>query len=206
MSATTQFPVGTTPQAAAWAGFVASELKTKPATNSNDYFLIGRSLLNKNMFNKLNDTEHDVVHGFQVVYGPFSTMTSMHEFIASYPIDWPGENEWRYIHPGQPEVLSSYFEPGKAEIVHNASCEFQGQIMYNEMTRKISEMKELQERMRKKEEKPQELTVDDLRVRIKHQAARVEEVESQLEQMREHLKFLQRDLESRPTSTSEQQQ
>lgn len=184
-------PKGITLPAKVWATYISKNVKCRSADNPDAIFLLGRTVLDKETFNKLNDTEHDVVHGVQVVYGPFSTKAAACEFVSEYDLEWPGENEWRWIKPGQPEIISSFYEPGKAEIVNNASLEFQGQLLYQEQQRKIREIEDVQERIHKREEAAINgkvvPTQKEIEQYIQWQEIKISQTEKALEQMRTHL-------------------
>lgn len=189
-------PKGLTQQGKLWTSYIARNVKTQEADNPDAIFITGRTVLDKEAFNKINDGEHDVVHGVQVFYGPFATKAAAMEFISEYKCDWPGDNEWRWIKPGKPEIISSFYEPGKADLVHNASLEFQGQVAYQEMQRRIAEVEEVQRRLeqREKEEnlKNKPLTEKEKNLHIQWQEQKISQAEKQLEQMKKHLDYLKR--------------
>lgn len=193
---TSTLPKGISPSAKVWASYVAKEVKCKEATNPNGLFLVGRTLLDHDTFNKLNPDGFDVVHGVQVFYGPFSSKAEGMDFVSEYDLEWPGENEWRWIKPGQPEIISSFYEPGKADIVHNASLEFQGQLIIREQQRKIKEIEEVQDRIKKREEAALEGDVQPTEVEINQyiiwQEQKIKQAEKQLEQLKTHLEKLQK--------------
>lgn len=141
-------------QAKAWKALIANEVKTQTATNHNQIFLIGRSLFTKEEFDRANDKDHATIHGFQTFYGPFDTIAQAHEFIANYPQDkFPGDDEWKWINPGEVEVLTSvYLDPSETEIVHNASLPFQAQLGYNETQRRIKDIEDTRKTMKEREE------------------------------------------------------
>lgn len=186
-----ELPKGITDKAKAWAAFIAREVKTQTADNHDHVFLIGRTLLDKYGFNELNSDQNDVVHGVQVIYGPFNTLARAQEFVSEYKLEWPGDNDWRYISPGKPEILSSYFDPGKSEIVHNASLDFQGQLVVQEQQRKIKEMEEIQQKLKKREDAAikgeVKMTPEELQMRISWQQKQVESTRVQLAQMERYL-------------------
>jgi len=188
-------PKGITQQAKIWSAYIAKNVKPQPAENSELLFLTGRTLLDKKTFNKLNTEEDDVVHGVQVFYGPFASKTAAQEFVSEYSGEWPDENSWRYIRPGQPEILSSYYEPGKADIVHNSSLQFQGQLAIQEQERKIKEIEEVQKRvkMRESEESIEKkaFTTHEKEVHITWIKNQIEHSEKNLTQMKKHLTFLE---------------
>lgn len=188
---------GLTPQSKMWAAYVAKEVKAKSAINPDQIFLIGRTLLDKKTFNKLNSLEDDVVHGVQVIYGPFTSKQSAHEFVTDYPEDmWPGDNDWRYIHAGQVEILSSYFDPGQSDIVHKASLPFQGQLLYNEQQRRQKEIDDLNNRLedRKKLALQGEVEMSKVEVEkhIQWQKQRIAQAEVALVQQKKHLADLEK--------------
>lgn len=195
MSEESVLPKGITKDAKIWSSYIAREVKVKPADNHSSLFLIGRTLLDKEAFNKLNDTEHDVVHGVQVIYGPFQTKASGQEFVSEYELEWPGENDWRWIKAGQVEIISSFYDPGMADIVHNASNEFQAQLAYQEVQRRISEMEEVQRRiaMRETEEslKKKPLTQKEKDAHLQWQDQKIKQAEDQLLQLKKHRVYLE---------------
>lgn len=178
-------------QAKAWASYIAKEVKTKTAHNAESMFLIGRTLLDKNSFNKINNTEDDVVHGVQVMYGPFTSKHDMHEFISEYPLEWPGHNEWRYIYAGKPEIISSYTDLAMAEIVHNASLEFQGQLVYNEQQRIISEIEQVHTRINNRLDETEKMKENEKQQHITWQMNRIKQTREQLGELEKHLIFLE---------------
>lgn len=186
-------PKGITQQAKIWTAYIAKNVKPQPAENSELLFLTGRTLLDKKTFNKLNTEEDDVVHGVQVFYGPFASKTAAQEFVSEYSGEWP--DEWRFIRPGQPEILSSYYEPGHADIVHNASLEFQGQILMNQQAKKIQEIEEVQKRVKSRESEEsiekKAFTTQEKEVHITWIKNQIEHSEKNLNQMKKHLTFLE---------------
>lgn len=188
-------PKGITQQAKIWSAYIAKNVKCQPAENSELLFLTGRTLLDKKTFNKLNSDEDDVVHGLCVFYGPFASKTAAQEFVSEYSGEWPGENEWRYIRPGQPEILSSYYEPGKADIVHNASLEFQAQLKIHENERKIKEIEEVKSRLQNREEELLSAKAtpnkNEVEQHIIWQKQKIDESEKHINQLKEHLKRLE---------------
>lgn len=182
-----------TPQAMMWASYVAKNVKVQEAYNPDTIFITGRTLLDKDTFNRLNTTDDDVVHGVQVFYGPFSSKASAQEFISEYKLDWPGDNEWRYIRPGQPEILSSYYDPGMVDVVHNASLEFQGQLAVQEMQRRVQDIEEVQKRiaMREQDQHDKPLSASEKEQHILWQQQKIQSVEVQLEQLKKHLSYIE---------------
>lgn len=179
---------GITEQAKAWSAYVATNVKTQPI-DSNSYFLVGRTLLDKVGFNSINDGEHDAVHGVAVVYGPFPTKAEMNDFVASYNVEmWPGDNEWTYVQPGKPFILSSFTDPNDATVVHNKSLDFQGQLGYNVMQERIKEVEEVQKRLNAKA--PEKMTKDELDLHLKWQEERVRDAEVAVVKMKKHLETL----------------
>lgn len=183
-------PKGLTQQGKIWSAYVAKNISCKEANNPNSLFLTGRTVLDKEAFNRINDTEHDVIHGLQVFYGPFSSKQEAMEFISEYPFEWPGENEWRWVNPGKPEIISSYFDPSKADLVNNASLEFQGQVILQEQERRIKEIEQIQEKIRKREELvleekivPKDNEIDNF---VAIADNKISTLEKQLEQVRVH--------------------
>lgn len=183
---------GLTKRAKIWEAYIASNVKTKDADNANQYILFGQTLLDKSAFNDLNDGEHDYVHGVQVFYGPFDTKDAMKEFVTDYPDDlWPGPDDWRYRKLGKPIIVSSFADPSKADIVHNKSLPFQGQIAVNEMRKRVKEQENLQKRLGNR--KIEEMKDDELKLHIGWQKERIQQTEKDLEGMRAHLSRLERD-------------
>lgn len=177
---------GLTQQAKAWSAYIAKEVKTQEADNPNSLFLVGRTLLDKNGFNKINDNEHDVVHGVEVIYGPFKNRQEMHDFVSDYNQEcWPGDNEWCYVKAGQPFILSGYYEPGNADVVHNKSLEFQGQLGYNVMQERVKEVEEVQKRLNKKE--PDQMNEKEIELHLVWQEDRVKDAEKAVDKMKKHL-------------------
>lgn len=189
-------PRGLSQPAKIWASYIGKEVKCKEANNPNGLFITGRTVLDKDTFNKINDAEHDVVHGVQVFYGPFSSKAEAMDFIAEYPLEWPGDNEWRWIHPGQPEIISSFYEPGKADLVHNASLEFQGQLVGREQQRRIGEIEEIQNRIVRKQEAAITGEVQPTKVEVEQyilwQEQKIKQAKKQVEQLESHLENLLR--------------
>lgn len=190
MSSSAPLPTGVSKEAKMWSAFVAKNVKPKPSDNPDTWFLIGRTLLDTEGFNKINTLENDVVHGVQVIYGPFSNKQAMTEFVAEYEPEWPGDNEWRVIHPGQAEILSSYYEPQHAEVVHNASLDFQGQLVFNEQRRKMAEIEEINNRLTKRLEEPDKMSEKEVKQHILWQEERIRQAEEQLEGLKKHLTHL----------------
>jgi hypothetical protein len=161
---------GVTEQSKLWSAFVAKNVKCKEADNSTQYILFGSTYLDKETFNKLNDTEHDVVHGVAVTYGPFPSKTELEDFVAEYAgseHEWPGHNDWRYMKVGKPFILSPFSDPATATLVHNTSLEFQGQLELNEQQRRIEEIESMKKKLKDRESnelKP--IEKDELDVRI----------------------------------------
>jgi len=187
-------PKGISPEAKIWASYIEKSIQCKEATNPNSLFITGRTVLDNEAFNKLNSNGYDVVHGLQVFYGPFSSRGEAMDFISEYPYEWPGENEWRWIHPGQPEIISSFYEPGKADLVHNASLDFQGQLIVREQQRRIAEIEDIQNRIMKKQEaavngdvKP---TTVEMEQYIVWQRQKIKQAEAQLNGLKTHLENL----------------
>lgn len=167
-------------KAQVYVASVAEVLKTKTAVNANNYFLMGRTLLDKEAFLRLNDDGYEPVHGFSVIYGPFDTMASAHEFVAEYPEDmWPGHNDWTLIHPGQPIILTHHFDITNADVVHNKTHEFQGQVMVNEMARRKQEMADVKEVVEKVAGQ-EELTNEQLKELRDHYAKKLAMLDEQL--------------------------
>lgn len=194
-------PKGLTESAQLWSAFVAKEVKTKPANNANSWFLVGRTLVDTETFNKLNDKDHDLVHGVMVVYGPFDSKEAAREFVADYPPDlYPGDLDWHYAQPGTPFILSNYYEPSYADIVHNKSLEFQGQIAYNDMQRKIKEMEEVQKRLKDRE--PTKMTPEEKVLRVKWQKDQIQQAEKNLEGMKKFLSLLEKQCDKEDVESS----
>lgn len=187
-------PKGLNDQSKIFSAFCAQNVQAQEATNPNTYFLFGRTLLDKPTFNKINDNDHDTVHGISVMYGPFDKQ-SMFDFVTDYKNEWPGNNEWSYINPGKPFILSGYYEPGMADIVHNKSLDFQGQITFNSMQQQIDEIKEVQNRLSKKE--PEAMTQDELTLHIKWQEDRISGAEKVTAQLKKHLERLKSEYASK---------
>lgn len=184
-------PKGVTPQANAWSAFIASEVKTLTATNHDQFLLYGYTLLDKESFNKINDTEHDHVHGVVCTYGPFSSKQAVYDFISEYPIDkWPGDNDWRIAHVGQPFILSSFYNVADAEIVHNKSLPFQGQLGVLEMQKRIEEMETVEKKLKEAEKKPEKLTKEDIAIRISWANEKYENSKKNLDELSKHLQWL----------------
>lgn len=190
-------PKGISPKAKIWAAYVAKNVKAKPAVNPDAVFILGRTLLDYDGFNKTNASKFDAVHGVQVMYGPFSSKQSAQEFVSDYPQEmWPGDNDWRYVYAGQVEILSGYFEPEHADIIHNSSLDFQGQLLMNEQQRRIKEIGEVQERLNKRKENALngevKMTKIEVESHIKWQKQRIQQTETTLEQQRKHLQELEK--------------
>lgn len=184
-------PKGITTQAALWSSYVARNVKVQDAYNPDAIFITGRTLLDKETFNRLNTADDDVVHGVQVFYGPFSSKASAQEFVAEYKMEWPGDNEWRYIRPGQAEILSSYYDPGMADVVHNASLDFQGQLAVQEMQRRVQEIEEVQRRLSLRENADKTLSPAEKEQHVLWQQQRIKATEIQLEQLKKHLSHIE---------------
>lgn len=181
-----------TQSAKIWAGYIAKEVKVQSADNPDTIFLIGRTLLDKNGFNSINDGEHDVVHGLQVIYGPFSNRQSAQEFVADYPCEWPGHNEWKYVKAGQVEIISPYFDPGMSDIVHNKSLDFQGQVLYNEQQRILSEINDAKKKHTLSEDASNiRITTNEKAEYLLKQANMISQLETQISQMKKHILFVQ---------------
>lgn len=163
-----ELPKGISPKAKPWEAFVASEVKTMNADNSDQYFLFGRSLFNKNSFNEVNDEDHDTVHGIGVIYGPFSSKQAMEEFVSDYPDElWPSDRDWCFRKVGKPFIISGYYEAGKAVVVHNKTLPIQSQLGYNQMQRKIKEREKAEKAFKEREKNPKSLTREELEYHIK---------------------------------------
>lgn len=188
-------PHGISERAKIWSAYIAKEVKCKEALNPNSIFLTGRTLLDNEAFNKLNPPDNDVVHGVQVFYGPFSSKEEARDFIADYPFEWPGENEWRWIHPGQPEIISSYYDPAHVDIVHNKSLDLQVQLGYQEMQRKIKEIEEVKKKIASREQEEilslKPLSQSEKETHLSLQRQRIEETKKQLQQLEKHLKYIE---------------
>lgn len=186
---------GLTVQARAWAAYVAREVKTLPPDNPNGYFLVGHTLLDKDGFNKINDGDHDVVHGVQVIYGPFGSIQDMHNFVSEYRDMWPGDNDWRYVRPGTPMLLSSYMEPSMTDVVHNSSLAFQGQLAVNEQKRRQKEMEDVIARTKALEStSTTNPTKEEIQAEIKAHKAKIEAKKTGLKQMEQFLHALETQL------------
>lgn len=185
---------GVTEQAKAWSAFVAKNVKCMEPDNPSQYILYGTTLLDKEAFNKINDEEHDVVHGVQVVYGPFSSKRDMEEFVAEYAGSeyyWPGHNDWKFSKVGKPIILTSLTDPSNATVVHNASLDFQGQLEINEQQRRIEEIEKMQKKIRQRElteNKP--IEKEELEVRIRWLTEDIERRKKEVEQETVHLEKL----------------
>lgn len=183
-----------TDQAKAWGSFLAKNVKVSPAENANQYMVVGTTLLDKEAFNRINDDDHDVVHGVQVVYGPFSSRTAVQEFVAEYAgseYQWPGHHDWKYFHIGNPYILTPMTNPDRCDIVHNKSLEFQGQLELNEQRKRIEEIEKTKERLRERELnnfKP--IEKEELDVRISWVQGDVDRRKLELEQEQSHLNKL----------------
>ncbi len=187
---------GLTVQAKAWAAYIAREVKTLPPDNPNGYFLVGHTLLDKQGFNKINDEDHDVVHGVQVIYGPFGSIQDMHTFVSNYKDMWPGDNDWRYVRPGTPMILSSYMEPSMTDVVHNSSLAFQGQLALNEQKRRQQEAEEVMARSKAIEASSSTpLSKEAIQAEIEAHKARMEEKKKGLKQMEQYLQALEKQLQ-----------
>lgn len=131
-------------QAKMFVASVAEDLDTKGAENANQYFLMGRTLLDKKAFIDINDDGYDPVHGFTVTYGPFDTKAAAQEFVSDYPENkWPGHNDWVLVRPGKAHILTHHFDMTNSDVVHNKTLGFQGQVMINEMQRRKDEIQEV---------------------------------------------------------------
>jgi hypothetical protein len=168
-----------TQQAKAWASFIAREVKVQEPDNPGLHFLIGETLLDKAAFNKLNTADNAVVHGLQVIYGPFQSLSDMRDYVSEYKMEWPGNNDWRHVKVGVPRIVTPYFEPGDVTIVHDASSEFQMQAGFNATQDKIREIEETKAKL-KLEEIPKEATPDDIKNRIKITQERIDVIKQHL--------------------------
>lgn len=177
-----------TPAAKVWCAGVARDVKTMMATNHDQWLVIGRTLLDKKAFNRINSDEEDLVHGVQVIYGPFSTQQAAKEFIAEYGDEWPGDDEWRMVHPGQAEILTTWVEPSKMDIVHNASAEFQGQLGLQAQEKRIQEKKEIERRMKEVPKDPSTgtpiLSDEDRQIRTRWLDNQIRQLEQDLSNVR----------------------
>lgn len=189
-------PKPITKMARAYASFIATNMKAKEAINPDTIFLVGRCLLDKGEFNRVNDGECSVFHGAQVFYGPFSTKSAAQEFVSEYDLEWPGDNDWKYIHPGQVDLLTPYFDPGMADVVHNASLEFQGQAVLREQERRIKEIEQVQDRISKRQDSAVKgdtrLSHNEIDQNILWQEQKIKQAEKQLGQLLTHLDQLKR--------------
>lgn len=169
-------------QAKLFVADIARDLHTKEALNANQYFLMGRTLLDKDAFNRINDDGFEPVHGFSVIYGPFDSKTAAHEFVAEYPEEkWPGHNDWVLVHPGKPHILTHHFDPTNADVVHNKTHEFQGQYMVNEMQRRMEEMAEVKQ-MAERAEKQEELTKEQIEGLKAYYMAKIDVLDKKLQE------------------------
>jgi cold shock CspA family protein len=202
---------GLTEEAKLWSTFVASNVKCKEADNPNHYILFGMTLLDKVGFNKINDQEHDVVHGVMVPYGSFSSKKDMETFVAEYAgseFYWPGHNDWKYTKVGKPFILTPLSDPSNATLVHNSSLEFQGQLELNEQQRRIEEIESMQKKLRAREmntKKP--IEKEELSVRIRWIEKDIERRKKEIEQETSHLDMLlkmQEDMEKNTITTQEE--
>lgn len=179
---------GLTPTAKQWCACIARDVKTKLATNHEQWLVIGRTVLDKKAFNRINSDEEDLVHGVQVIYGPFNSQQAAKEFIAEYDEQWPGDDEWRMVHPGQAEIITTWIEPSKTDVVHNASLEFQGQIGIQAQEKRMQERKEIEKRMREIPTDPASgevtITDEDRQTRIRWLENSARTLEQELEEVR----------------------
>lgn len=202
MTDTTELCVGLTDHARQWCAFVAKNIKTLPATNGEQWFLFGRTYLDKPTFNKINDEEHDVVHGVGIFYGPFNTKAAAMEHVTEYPTgpnDWPGNNDWVLISPGKPIILTPYSDPADAIVVHNKSLEFQGQAILNKQQEQLEEIESIKKRMEKRLEEHPNATPEELQAHIDIQMERIRQAKDVVNGLESHLRYLQRELSEKTT-------
>lgn len=176
-----------------WAVAVAEHVRAMPANNPNSFFVVGSTFLDKNAFNRLNDDDHDIIHGIQVIYGPFDSEAGVENFVANYAGSeyyWPGHLEWKRVNAGKPYILTPQTGPN-VKIVHNTSLEFQGQLELNEQQRRIREIEDMKKKLRNREldnSKPMEK--EELDVRIQWLESDLDRRRLELEQEETHMKKL----------------
>lgn len=174
-----------------WVAFVASIVKCMPARNANQWYAVGSTYLDKEAFDRINtNDDDDVVHGVQVVYGPFESCSASEDFIAEYAGSeylWPGHAEWKIQTFGTPTILTPSTDPSKVKVIHNKSLDFQGQLELNEQQRRIEEIEKVKKRLRERENNPKPMSKEELDVRIRWLESDIERRRLEIEQEEAHL-------------------
>lgn len=177
-----------------WAILAAKSLKCMPAPNSNEYIVIGSTYLDKDGFNKVNDDEHDYVHGASVIYTGFRTEKEVEEFISTYAgseFVWPGHDDWKWFRAGQPFILTPMANPNACKVVENKSLDFVGQLELNEQRRRMDEIEKLQKTIRNRElDETKPITAEELEQRISWVQTDIKRRKEEVEQEEKHLQFL----------------
>jgi hypothetical protein len=165
-----------------------------PSNNSGQYFVIGSTYLDKQGFNKVNDDEHDYVHGASVIYGPFNNEKDVEEFISDYAGSeymWPGHDDWKWFKVGQPFILTPMANANACKVVENKSLEFVGQLELNEQRRRMVEIEKIQKTLRDKElDTTRPIASDELEQRILWIETDINRRKQEAEQEEKHLQFL----------------
>lgn len=165
----------------------ASEVKTQDATNPNSYFVFGRELLDKDIFNKVNENNNDRYHGVGVIYGPFDSLESVKEFVDQYPSDlWPGHSEWCCQKAGKPFIITHAFE--NVEIVRNKSLPFQMNLQTNMIEKRAKEIKQGEERFDQRD--PSTMTEEELATFIRVHEDRLNKTKEKLEKYTKQKEYL----------------